>query len=50
MNTDKASCLLSKKCREEYSKEVNNKLVDENEALENLYKNEDSKEDIKENK
>lgn len=44
MNTDSACCLLSKKCREQYSKEVNNKIVDENEALENIYKKEDTKE------
>ncbi|MGL4773695.1 MAG: hypothetical protein ACRC2K_09045 [Clostridium sp.] len=40
MNTNSASCLLSKKCREQYSKEVNSKITDENEALENIYNTE----------
>lgn len=43
MNTDNASCALNKKCREQYSNEVAEKLSKEEDNLEELYKKEEVK-------
>ena len=38
MDTNNASCALNKKCREQYSNEVAEKLSKEEDQLEELYK------------
>ena len=45
MKTSSAFCSLSKKCKEEYSKELSEKLSKDEENLEEIYRKETSKED-----
>ncbi|MGL5346908.1 MAG: hypothetical protein ACRDA3_06130 [Peptostreptococcaceae bacterium] len=40
MKTNSMFCSLSKKCKEEYSKEISEKLAREEEYLEEVYKKE----------
>lgn len=37
MKTDSMYCSLSKKCKEEYSKEVGQRILSEEKELENIY-------------
>ncbi|MGL6106222.1 hypothetical protein [Romboutsia sp.] len=46
MKTDSVFCSLSKKCKQEYTKEVSEKLSKDEENLEEVYKSE--KDEIKE--
>lgn len=43
MKTDNASCALNKKCREQYSNEMAEKLSKDEANLEELYKKEETK-------
>ena len=46
MKTTNMFCSLSKKCREEYSKEIGEKMQLEEKSYEGIYEKEDIKEDV----